>query len=194
MFVDQDKRLIFLHNPKTAGRFIASGLGLLKAEVRSRLDHARPIEVVNRIFQKSWLEYERIVFVRNPWDRMCSLYYFQRSDVYGKLTNGGLSFQRARRYGFDDWIECNIESAAKSMWFGIGQIEWCIGVNNVYMFEDILAATDDLSRRFGSEFDFSKKLNETIRPHYSEIFKKQVYIDYIGIVDREIVKKFGYAF
>ena len=78
-------RYAFLHIPKTGGSSIAepdyqSGNGalvaLLGSEDHVQAGHIRAVGLKNRL-QNNWDDYFKFAFVRNPWDRIVSLYdYF----------------------------------------------------------------------------------------------------------------------
>mgnify|MGYP003132619472 CR=1 FL=1 len=81
MFIDHKKKVIFFHIPKTAG----SSVGVLLKDVNGlrgsdRLDPLPPIHHMSMLSYDTSVEsestrgYDRVTFVRNPWDRLLSAF------------------------------------------------------------------------------------------------------------------------
>jgi len=86
--VSKKYKFIFIHIPKTGGSSIAepeyqSGQGALVAHLGSedhvQAGHIRAVGLKNRL-QDSWDDYFKFAFVRNPWDRIVSLYHYFLQD------------------------------------------------------------------------------------------------------------------
>ena len=85
MFVNRKNKSIFIHNPKTAGTSIRNSFPIEEYGklTRHRLYPHNPASVVKRhVGKKCWDEYFTYGFVRNPYDRCVSYYFFHRSDQY----------------------------------------------------------------------------------------------------------------
>ena len=85
MFVNRKNKSIFIHNPKAAGTSIRNSFPLEEYGVlsRHRMFPHNPASVVKRnVGEKCWDEYFKYGFVRNPYDRCVSYYFFHRSDQY----------------------------------------------------------------------------------------------------------------
>jgi len=86
--VSKKYKFIFIHIPKTGGSSIAepkyrSGQGALIPYLGSddyvQAGHIRAIGLKNRL-QNNWDDYFKFAIVRNPWDRIVSLYYYFLQD------------------------------------------------------------------------------------------------------------------
>ena len=86
--VSKKHKFIFIHIPKTGGSSIAepeyqSGQGALVAHLGSedyvQAGHIRAVGLKNRL-QDNWDDYFKFAFVRNPWDRIVSLYHYFLQD------------------------------------------------------------------------------------------------------------------
>jgi chondroitin 4-sulfotransferase 11 len=86
--VSKKYKFIFIHIPKTGGSSIAepeyqSGQGALVAHLGSedyvQAGHIRAVGLKSSL-QDNWDDYFKFAFVRNPWDRIVSLYYYFLQD------------------------------------------------------------------------------------------------------------------
>ena len=69
-------KCIYIHIPKTGGMSIESILGSNLKNIHQRplsIKHGYPSEWK---YPKYWKKYYKFTFVRNPWDRAVSAYYF----------------------------------------------------------------------------------------------------------------------
>ena len=151
MFIDTPRRILFIHNPKTAGLAIAKAIGLSESRPLG-MAHLTSQVVRNAILQASWDEFYSFCFVREPVARYYSLYHYQRSVNYGLLLRENESHRIARTYNFVEWLYFNIKGGARSNHFGVPQSHWYRGVKKVFRFEDMASATDELTRDLGATF------------------------------------------
>ncbi|NCP14056.1 MAG: sulfotransferase family protein [Sphingomonadales bacterium] len=192
MYLDHPKKLVFVHNPKTAGRSIVRLLRLDDAD-SFRFAHVYASTIRSKFLQDDWDQFFSFCVVRNPWERYVSLYKFQRSPMYAAMLRNNLSSLIAGRFGLNDWIEYNAMSEAKANWFGIDQKRWWEGVTTVFRFEDIEAAMQELAARFGSTVAvphenaskasgraFTEQLNDRSKAIIAEL-------------DRATIEEFGYV-
>ena len=66
------KNLAFVHIPRTGGTSIESSLGMKMGDDDK---HLTALDIRKRIGEDNWGKSFVFSFVRNPWDRMVSLYY-----------------------------------------------------------------------------------------------------------------------
>ena len=102
------KKCIFVHIPKCAGTWIAKNLfGNLGAS------HLSIPEYQLAFSKKEFDSYFKFAFVRNPWDRLVSAYYFLKSG--GKSSKDrSWALKNLDRIGFQDFI-LNIERQKKKL-------------------------------------------------------------------------------
>ena len=86
--VSNKYRFIFIHIPKTGGTSIAEPdyeggngalAGYLGEQDYAQAGHIRAVGLKQRI-GASWDQYFKFAFVRNPWDRLVSLYHYFLQD------------------------------------------------------------------------------------------------------------------
>lgn len=92
MIVDHGRKLMFVHVPKTGGQSICAALGGKTADVST---HAP-------LFAYDNPNYFRFGFMRNPWDRMVSLYSFLCQKTFKKSDN--FKQPEVRAAGFKRWL------------------------------------------------------------------------------------------
>lgn len=148
MFIDTPRRILFIHNPKTAGLAIARAIGFCEERPLGMM-HLTSSVVRKALLQGAWDEFYSFCFVREPLARYYSLYHYQRSVGYGLLLGENESHRIARTYGFVEWLYFNIRGGARSNHFGIPQAHWYGGVTKVFRFEDMDTAIQQLSQDLG---------------------------------------------
>jgi len=92
MNISDKYKLIFFHLPKCAGRSVVNVLEIKtsdKTNIKTGLKQTILLgfEVAGwnqEIYPEKWNEYIKFTIVRNPWDRMVSLYHFRKkeNDLY----------------------------------------------------------------------------------------------------------------
>ena len=80
--IDHKNKFIFIHIPKCAGNSIKPCLGIPKFPGdHSKIKDAKYVDSIEGDFARE-LKYFKFTFVRNPWDRFLSAYFY--------LKNGGM--------------------------------------------------------------------------------------------------------
>lgn len=102
------KKVIFIHIPKCGGTFIRSALGLPPPCGKLGIDHANPH---SPHLKKIWKEYFTFTFVRNPYARLVSAYFFDKKRLSeGKLYSEGDIRRQTQNFnhspkGFEDFVK-----------------------------------------------------------------------------------------
>lgn len=73
-------KAIFVHIPKTAGISIKSIM-----DIKHNSGHHRLTEGLIKSYPKAWKEYFKFTFVRNPWDRIVSGFFFMFLRIRNRL-------------------------------------------------------------------------------------------------------------
>ena len=98
MNISDKYKLIFFHLPKSAGKSVNEVLGVKtsdKTNIESGLKQTillgTDLLVFNKkMYPEKWEEYIKFTIVRNPWDRLVSLYHFRKkeNDLYKLFPPG----------------------------------------------------------------------------------------------------------
>jgi len=145
--VSKKYKFIFIHIPKTGGTSIAepdfkSGQGALIGQLGDddhvQAGHIRAVGL-RKCMLENWDEYFKFAFVRNPWDRMVSLYHYFLQDP--EKADSILGRQLAQFSDFNDFCN-NLDGVELDSHFD-GQISYLIDyeenmlVNYIGRFESI---------------------------------------------------------
>lgn len=107
--IDDQRKFIFVENPKTATFSIKLAL-MGKDSVydcddprMSTINHNTPM-LIKKKYPKRWSDYPSFVVVRNTWDRAHSFFHFYRNIA------GAISY---RSMSFDKWVSLNFPPPAE---------------------------------------------------------------------------------
>lgn len=171
---------LFIHIPKTAGTSVTQALF-------SEWPHASaPYFLFERRDKAAFDSYFRFAFVRNPWDRLVSAYYYlRRSD----LSPPDLAWVRAHmgEIGtFDHFVRHWLNE--DRMWahevfapqhFFVVDSAGQVRVDFIGRFENLHSDFRTICERLGVAVDLPR-LNESVHPHFSACYDNET---------REIVAK-----
>jgi len=200
MIINDQQKYIFIHIPKNAGCSIASILTQKHSNIYKTHTTAN-------ILQKSlsnYNDYYSFAFVRNPWDRLFSLYNF----LCQKKMNVGVG---------EDW--CQIEYKAKGFkWWLMHnewyppfdrtsnsiphqkkcQLDWLVNeqndiiVNHIGKFENISESIITLQRKLNIKHTIPK-INSTKHGEYRLAYDDEM-VEFVNVYHEKDIKKFDYRF
>lgn len=194
-------KCIFVHIPKTAGSSISKGL--LKSGfdwIADDLHH--PLFVDINICMPISNQYSIISCIRNPWDRMVSLY------EYGKMRHsmGGNQLDVKSNEQFQEWLQRILyeqdikihNHSRRDYWLG-NCANWLM-VNGRICFTSLIRF-ENLLNDYHKICDIYKIKNPVKLPHLLKSNRKP-YIEYYNDQTRQIIEKhcaldidiFGYKF
>jgi len=102
-----DKKIIFVHAPRTSGTSIENEI-LSDQLVPDTQKHLRASQIRSTI-KEQWNDYFKFTIVRNPWDRVISMYHQVFHQAYGIRGNKPLEFflQYYRPAPWEHGIQCS---------------------------------------------------------------------------------------
>jgi hypothetical protein len=189
--ISHSHRCIFVKVPKTAGTSVALALGC-EHVLRP---HRNLVEIRDALRSNPELsrltdEYFKFGFVRNPWDRVVSLYLRRE----GQMMSNQMSFE-----SFVEWIEhasdtCIHPSRHKY------QLDWFrdengdIGVDFIGRFENLESDFRHVCHRLGADAALPHvRRNATKTRHYTEYYSPQTR-ETIAAKFAVDIEHFGYEF
>jgi len=183
MVISQEEKYIFIHIPKTAGTFLTHGMqngtGVCLESIVDRNGSTHEIKThagalqLKTIFGEAYDHFFSFAFVRNPWDRMVSLYNFKLQSaqlrVKGKRPlKPGISREDDMKeiaylstLGFERWLlegDCDSSIYGESL-TRLPQLCWLTDqdgnliVSHVARFEDLQPELEKLQDRFKMKFE-----------------------------------------
>lgn len=102
------RKLIFIHIPKTGGTSIEIALGQEQCGLQK---HELPSNIIWDYGRELWKSYYKFTFVRNPWDRLVSWYFF-------RIENNQFSGPFAAYLKHLDPVLCY------TPWYNRQQVDW----------------------------------------------------------------------
>ena len=193
-----NKKVIFVHIPKTAGISVAKAIF---GDVS--LEGHRSIMFYKNLFNEDFSEYFTFSVVRNPWDRLYSAFKF--------LEKGGINIHDRNAYeqyleeykDFEDFVTngLNKEMIYEIMHF-IPQSEFIcskdgkIDVNYIARFENLKDDISELSEKVNDILKSNYKLdhhNKTDKKDYKDIYTIQM-IEKVHQIYQKDIDIFEYKF
>jgi len=89
--IDYKHKYIFVHIPRTAGTSIGSFFNIKGGKTK----HYNALDIYNQIGEEIWNSYFKFTFVRNPWDRIVSMW---NQPAYGDRNPIGKSAGKSLKY------------------------------------------------------------------------------------------------
>jgi hypothetical protein len=124
-------------------------------------------------------------FVRNPWDRMVSMYHFRSQKPVHKRFNQA----KLKELGFVKAL-MNDEIGPNQ---NIDQCYWLNGVDYVLRFEDFDAEIDKICKIIGITHKPIERLNPSIHDEYRKYYTDAA-IDHVAANHKKTIERFGYSF
>lgn len=197
-----DIELIFVHIPKTGGRSIEKLLnGIGKSiefqegwdeENKTWYQHLTIKQIFN--LRENCKDYFKFSFVRNPWDRMVSDYfYFMKHGISGEFKD----FLTESKTYFNNFPKFNGNVGCKD--HRLPQIHFLLDKNNDYSidftgkFENLQQDFDIICNKIGIPPQQLPHINKTEHQHYTEYYDEETK----QIVAEKYAKEielFGYKF
>ena len=172
MLVSHEHKFIFIHVPKTGGsaiRAVFPGEPPGNRSIHRRLTTLRGLHA----------DYFSWGFVRNPWDRMCSLYHY----FAGKSGNEDI-----KQWGFKKvLLENRFESGSNDCcWY-------LTGVQDVCRFEKFQIEIDRICDQIGIARRIVPKKNASAHEDYRTYYDNEM-IDFVSERHKASIERFGYTF
>ena len=172
------ENFIFIHVPKTAGQAVHRSLP------RPRKNPWRTHQPLFRVDEETRKNKFAFGFVRNPWDRMVSLYHF----VIQKPASRNPEQNRIRSQGFERCIlDWNLDS---------GQIDalWYLdGCDYIGKFESLQTDFDEICDHLKIVRRVVGKINQSVHDDYRKYYTDEM-IEIVSEKHKKTIEKFNYTF
>jgi len=179
--VYHEYKAIQLHIHKTAGTSVENALWHGPIDMDRKRTHWRPQQIIESEGPQAWKSYFKFSFVRNPWDRLVSHYFFERD--LKKRIHKDCDFGQF----LPQWVK------QRSSW---NQLVWFEGrleeFNFVGRFETLNEDFCYVCTQLGVDSSLPHEFR-TKREHYSVYYDQKSRKQFSKLAKAEI-KVFGYSF
>ena len=209
-----DKNIIFTHIPKNGGRMVRLNLWSKITESGFRPNHFHP-NFVNSYEQ--WKDVNNFVFVRNPYTRLASCYYFFFPRAYKRMIQKRPLYSKVAKYStFTEFVDALPKLSIAPTWsldrhknsqYDLGfffgkQVNW-LNEKTVFigkkenLLEDINRLADFIERpdlkidKLRSRKAFVTTRHENFDIPYMDLYDKHM-IKIVNEIYEEDFIKFGY--
>jgi len=182
-----DLKAVFVRTNKTAGASIEQ---VLLGRNTGWHDAARKLQL--QLSRRLWRSYFSFAFVRNPWDRMLSLYFHYRRrlptqrEYIPPSTTFAMWLPRALSRG-------QRELLFRPLWYWVSDPRGDQIVDFIGRFENLQADFDKVCRRLRLPQQTLPHLNANAHEHYTTYYTQEM-IDAVAEVHADDVRRFGYEF
>lgn len=185
---------IFIHIPKTAG------ISLNQALFTNLGGSHRSVKNYMQIFSnKEFRQYYKFCFVRNPWDRLASSYFFLKNGGINELDKEWAKKNLSNCESFQDFVLNYLETdAILSYVHFIPQYKFITCLNKVrldrvYKLEEIGNAIEDVQNRLKIDLNVEHRNRSKKRKGYREYYNERTR-DIVAKIYKKDILLFNYKF
>lgn len=183
--VDETKKFIWYVNPKVASRTIAKYLNLKFPEIYGEKRDDEVIETYGYLPTSEYYDYFKFTFVRNPYDRLLSVFMDKTKKVIGTQWEIPF-FAQFKEYTFEQFVKhlyehinLNHNETNRHIRTQMSLANDANDLNFIGRFEKLEEDLNSLNTLLGTEANSIENKNKTKHDHYSNHFtddmKKMVY-------------------
>lgn len=189
--VNHKKKYIFVHIPKTAGASIANKLKKDGSTRALSKVHPSVSELCRNYSTKRFFYFS---FVRNPWDRVYSLYNFRKFKFYSMPQNRNREFRSFREFilkSNEKWHYIMNPRTPQTYWITLRNeiIPEFIG-----RFETLNSDLEILSSHINVSFDNLKHVHKTKRSTIYQNMYDDETKEFIEYYHKSDIEMFNYTF
>ncbi|MDO5612637.1 MAG: sulfotransferase family 2 domain-containing protein [Paracoccus sp. (in: a-proteobacteria)] len=213
MIISTRHRYIFVHIPKTGGTSLTQALEqrvgrddiilsdtpkgrarrrrVKDATARGRLwKHATLADIEGLVDPAIYADYLILTIVRNPWDRMVSMYHWARDQRFSHPL-----VRLAQTVDFDEFIRSPIArpTMARRIGYYLTDSRGTEWPALILRFETLAADTEGLGRRLGLKLNPLPHLKKSARGDYRSYYTAET-AGIVAAAAQESVTRFGYSF
>jgi len=180
---------VFVHINKTAGTSIGRAIGL------SVKRHLTAKEIIAEVGKQNWDSAYKFTVVRNPWDKVVSLYEYRRKKNKTQIASRSITFT--------EWVKLT-HGQNKNSFYNNNvksfqpQVEWLkddegiIAIDFVARFETLHTDFEQIRTAIGNK-TYLSHLNASNRKNYKEYYTNETR-KIVGRWCHEDIEIFGYTF
>lgn len=180
--VNHERKIIFVHIPRTSGSSVEKALGVTYTEVTLNHKHMRASEIKKLVGKNIWNSYYKFSIVRNPFDRVVSLYSMEYNAAIGYKSQKPLSFF------LDNYQPAPHEQGLTCADYIDEDLDY------VGRFENRSEFIDTVNEVCGTDIDNSFKFDpdKTLRRPYQDYYRSVDNVNKVVTMFKADFAKFGY--
>lgn len=185
-------RCIFIHVPKAAGSSVALTLfGEASRHV--------PYFVYEQANPRKFRAFFKFAFVRNPWDRVVSTYFFLKKGGMNELDRQWAAENLNHFSDFNDFVLRWLDESRAWSWVHFIPQHYFLCDKDLNLKMDFVGRMENMDADFqfvAKQLGCTRRLeavNRGSHAHYSEYYTPET-IDAVARVYRQDIKLFGYQF
>jgi len=192
-YIKRRDDIIHIHITKTAGTSLVFSMGFNKSSQSSKTKkHYFAKEVIDIVGQEHWDNTFKFTFVRNPWDRLYSLYRFKQRK--NKITT------EAQGNTFGLWLKSTLNNQENSLYEkSKPQVEWLKNYDNkvdldfIGKFENLAPDVHKLEQLLDLKIALPHMNQNLPIVHYSTAYDDELE-ELVRIHYKEDIEMFDYSF
>lgn len=189
VWINEQHKVIFIHNPKTGGSAIEEAFCGIPGTKKIGGKHMNLTNLSNKFSKHRFNQYQSFAFVRNPWDRVVSLYAFYKAQKRFKESQTPNHDDT-----FDTWVTRVFYKQPTSHNELCVQCHWTKDVNYVGYFEML----EDEYIRICTSLNIKplnklNRVNATEHKPYTKMYNDTT-INIVGDYFKRDIDAYGYTF
>jgi len=189
-----EKGIVFLHVPKTGGTAVVRFFNIRSLhdwnpEVRPSPQHLTCEMLRKKIGNKKYEDYYKFAFVRNPWARILSSYFWRQTLPKKRPV-----------LPFPDFVETARQAVTKRRFYDqdfsdhfIPQVEYTVDVDDIFRFEEFDKSIKVLAAKLGIETEPVPPRKPKPHDRYWTYYDNQTR-SVIAEIYREEIEQFDYRY
>jgi hypothetical protein len=170
--ISHKKKFIFIHIPKTAGMTLINALESYQDEDGFKFGHPPQSRYVDQFAVN---EYYQFSFVRNPWDRLCSAFFFLKKGGINEDDRKACEKLNLKTMSFADFVikhdpyNSHLHFLPQHTFFNhdFNQVD-------IMKFENLQSNFDLVCSKIGINAISLSHHNKTEKKHYSEYYNEDM--------------------
>ena len=182
-------KTIIIHIPKTGGSSIETSLGM------KGIQHLNGV-VAKESYSDVWDDYLKFTFVRNPWDRLVSIYHYykfgsesENQHLKKTIPNSFKEFVNSFYNKENQWYDILIKSQKSWITDDDGELL----VDYIARFEDYNTEVKTIGNKVGIQINNIPHHKKSDRGDYKEYYDKET-IELVRNIFKEDIEYFNYEY
>jgi len=192
MTLVEKRKLLFVHIPRNAGKSVSYALRRNAGGKKVLWEHARLCDAHFKI-----KKYTKFCVVRNPWERMVSLYNFlcQFKDTYEPRKGKSRKVSELGGMGFTRWLVDRGKKSHNIITSDTPQTRWMMrhgrfAMDHVIRFENL---AEEFVQVTGLPLETLKSTHKTEHKEYQSYYTKESR-EFVERAFAKDIKRWGYSF